>query len=272
MKIKALQTLSFVALSWTAMPSAALADVHVTMQNGRVSVVAKDATIRQILTEWARVGQTKIVNVEQIPGGPITIELTNVPESQALEVLLRPMSGYIAAPRAVEAANLSRYDRVIVMPTLASARPPVSSTPPPVFQQPQPQPQPQYTPPPVADDDADDEQPAPNVQVPPGRGPVFNTFPQGTTVAPQRGQQPFPQGTTVAPQPGQQPFAQPFGQVPPPVAQPGQVPVQQPQSQPSAPFGGVPVPGMVAPPPPQQQGQPGQPQPQTIPPRRPDGQ
>ena len=43
--------------------STASADVHVTMQNGHVSIVAKDATVRQILTEWARVGQTKIVNV-----------------------------------------------------------------------------------------------------------------------------------------------------------------------------------------------------------------
>jgi hypothetical protein len=249
MKIKALQTLLFVASSWMAMPSTAMADVHVTMQNGRVSVVAKDATIRQILTEWARVGQTKIVNVERIPGGPITLELNNVPESTALEVLLRAMSGYIAAPRAIEAANLSRYDRIIVMPTLASARPPVASTPPPVFQQPQPQ----YTPPVAEDDDVDDEQPAPNVAVP-GRGPVFNTFPQGTTVAPQPGQN-F----------GQQPFMPQ-----PQVQQPNGQPVAQPGLQPTAPYGGVAVPGMVAPPP-QQPGQPGQPQPQTIPPRRPGG-
>jgi hypothetical protein len=249
MKIKALQTLLFVASSWMVMPSTAMADVHVTMQNGRVSVVAKDATVRQILTEWARVGQTKIVNVERIPGGPITLELNNVPESTALEVLLRAMSGYIAAPRAVEATNLSRYDRIIVMPTLASARPPVASTPPPVFQQPQPQ----FTPPVADDDDADDEQPAPNVPVP-GRGPVFNTFPQGSTVAPQPGQN-F----------GQQPFMPQ-----PQVQQPNGQPVAQPGFQPTAPYGGVAVPGMVAPPP-QQPGQPGQPQPQTIPPRRPGG-
>ena len=257
MKIKALQTLLFVSASWMVAPSAAMADVHVTMQNGRVSVVAKDATIRQILTEWARVGQTKIVNVERIPGGPITLELNNVPESTALEVLLRAMSGYIAAPRAIEAANLSLYDRIIVMPTLASARPPVTSTPPPVFQQPQPQ----YMPP-VTDDDVDDEQPAPNVTMPQGRGPVFNTFPQGTTVAPQPG---FPQGTTVAPQPGQFNGQQPF--MPQPQVMPNGQPVTQPGFQPTAPYGGVAVPGMVAPPP----QQPGQPQPQTIPPRRPDG-
>src|SRR6476661_2866428 len=107
--------------------STASADVHVTMQNGRVSIVAKDATVRQILMEWARVGQTKIVNVERIPGGPITLELTNVPESQALDILLRSLSGYITAPRAADAANLSQFDRIVIMPTLASARPAVSS-------------------------------------------------------------------------------------------------------------------------------------------------
>lgn len=258
MKMKALLPVLFVGVSWLAVPSTALADVHVTMQNGRVSVVAKDATVRQILTEWARVGQTKIINVERIPGGPITLELNNVPESTALEVLLRAMSGYIAAPRAVEAANLSRFDRIIVMPTLASARPPVSSTPPPVFQQPAPQ----FTPPPVAaDDDADDEQPAPNVVVPPGaRGPVFNNYPAQ-------------QGTTIAPQPGRN-FGQPPFMPQPQQADPNgqQQPVAQPGAFPTAPYGGVAVPGMVAPTPqPGQPGQPGQPQPQTIPPRRPGG-
>ena len=59
--------------------STAFAEVKVSMQDGRVSIVAKDATLRQIMTEWARVGQTKIVNVERIPGGPMTIELTNMP-------------------------------------------------------------------------------------------------------------------------------------------------------------------------------------------------
>src|SRR5476651_97192 len=103
--------------------SPAAADVQLTMQNGRVSLVAKDVTVRQILTEWARVGHTKIVNVERIPGGLISLELIDVPEAQALEVLLRTLSGYITAPRPVGEANLSVFDRIIVMPTLASARP-----------------------------------------------------------------------------------------------------------------------------------------------------
>src|ERR1700704_4950932 len=125
--MRALNASALALFVWIAGSSTASADGLLTIRDGRVSLIAKDATVRQILTEWARVGQTKIVNVERIPGGPVSIELNNVPESQALEVLLRAMSGYIAAPRAVDVANLSRFDRIIVMPTLAGARATASS-------------------------------------------------------------------------------------------------------------------------------------------------
>ena len=229
--------------AWLFAVSTASADVQLTIQNGHVSLVAKDATVRQILTEWARVGDTKIVNVERVPGGPVTLQLINVPESQALDVLLRTLSGYITAPRPVQAANLSRFDRIILMPTLAAARPATASAaaPPPVFQQ-----GPQFTgPPAAADDDSEDDRSAPSaavqqpqVQFP--RGPVFNTFPQASTVAPQT--LPIQQGGAVAPQ------------TPAPTAYP---------ASPTAPYGGVAVPGMVVPPPPAPPGQqpviPGQP-------------
>src|SRR5205809_4087804 len=97
--------------------STARAEVQLTIQNGRVSLVAKDATLRQILAEWARVGQTKIVNGDRVPGGPVTLQLTNVSEEQALDTLLRSLTGYVAAPRPMIAANLSRFDRIVVMPT-----------------------------------------------------------------------------------------------------------------------------------------------------------
>ena len=156
-----------ICLSLVAAGSAS-AEVKVTLNSGRVSIVAKDATLRQILTEWARVGQTKIVNVERIPGGPMTLELADVPEGQALDVLLRSISGYMAAPRATAIASLSIFDRVIVMPTIAAPHPAVTAqAPAPVFQQPQ-----FAQPTPPADDDAD-QPPAPGVPGPP-RGPVFN--------------------------------------------------------------------------------------------------
>jgi hypothetical protein len=164
--------------------SSAWADVQVTMQNGLVSIVAKDATLRQIMTEWARVGQTTIVNVERIPGGPMTLELTNVPEEKALSVLMRPLSGYLAAPRADSAPNTSRYDRILVMPTVAAAPQPVTATtasppPPPVFQTGQPAVQAAQ---PQVDEDVDERQGA--VPGAPARAPVFTTFPQPQVVNP----------------------------------------------------------------------------------------
>jgi hypothetical protein len=259
-----IKSLAFAALLAAATASAASADVSVTIANGRVSVVAKDATLRQILAEWARVGQTRIVNLERIAGGPITVELTNVPEAEALDILLRPVSGFMAAPRPVQTATLSRFDRIVVMPTIAAPRAPVTAAaaaaPQPAFTPPQPPPFP-------GDDEAD-----PNGQV--QRPPVFNTFPQPQVVYP--GTNP-----TMSPQPGvngnvpQQygPNGQPIGGVPqqygpngqPIVQQPF---VQQPTAAPSAsPYGGVAVPGMIVAPP-QQPGavQPGVAQPGVVPP------
>lgn len=226
--------------------STASAEVHVTIHDGLVTIVAKDATIRQIIAEWARVGQAKVVNAERIPGGPTTLELTNVPEAQVLDTLLRSAAGYLAAPRAVMAANLSRFDRVVVMPTSNAPRTPAAAAPQPAFQQPQ------FAQP--VDDDVDDERPAPNVVMPTpnGRGPVFNSFPQPQVVNPQTGA------------PVQMPFPQPQEQQVPPASYP---------ATPTAPFGGVAVPGMMVPTP--QPVQPGQivPPGQVPPgqPRRPGG-
>ena len=69
------------------------------MANGRVTLIAHDVTVREILAEWARVGQARIVNGEKLTGGPVTIELTDVPEARALDTVLRSAAGYVMAPR-----------------------------------------------------------------------------------------------------------------------------------------------------------------------------
>jgi hypothetical protein len=106
-----------------AAPSHAQAQLAVSMHGGLVTISASNVTVRQILAEWAKVGQTRIVNGEGVPGGPLTLQLTNVPEEQALDILLRSAAGYVAAPRAVADANASHFDRIIVMPTSAPSAP-----------------------------------------------------------------------------------------------------------------------------------------------------
>ena len=245
------KALALAAAMWLAMASTARADVQITLQNGRVSLVAKDATVRQILTEWAKVGHTKIVNLERIPGGPVTLELRNVSEQQALDVLLRSVSGYMAAPRATMLADASAFDRIIVMPTSVAPRAPVAAAPAPTFQPPGTVVASQF-PPQQAEDNSDDERPTTNVQVP-ARGPVFSAFPRPQIVNPQQGN---PQQGAPTAAPGVFPTGQQSSSPPP--AYPA-----APGTQPTSPFGGVAVPGMIVPAPPQPGAQPatGQPQP-----------
>src|SRR5215468_7336937 len=128
-RIKTSVVAGFTLLALATMAPVASADVQVSIRDGRVTIVAKDATVRQILTEWARVGRTKIVNVERIPGGPLTMEMKDVPELDALDVLLRTLSGYMAAPRAAAAPDASQFDAIVVLPTTAPPARTASFTP-----------------------------------------------------------------------------------------------------------------------------------------------
>ena len=60
---------------------------------------------------------TKVVGAERIAGSPLTIHLENLPEAQALEIVLRNVAGYMAAPRQAASLGASAYDRILVMPT-----------------------------------------------------------------------------------------------------------------------------------------------------------
>src|SRR5947207_8201466 len=225
-----MRTTEFIAIAFglrTAAPASA--ERRLTINDGRVTLSARDTTVRQILAEWARVGQTKIVNAERVPGGPVTLELTNVPERQALEVLLRTASGYLAAPRAAAVANASVFDRILIMPTSSPPRTASASTAP-SFQQPQQPPQlapsPFPQPPRPIDDQDSDEPPIPvppSLPAPARRGSPFPTFPQ-----PQIVPQPDPDGAAGLPS---GPVSYPTPTAPVGVARPGMV-VQPPPQQP----------------------------------------
>ena len=116
-----------VAFSVVAAWPAAAQALKVSFQDGRVSVEANAVPVRAILTEWGKVGGTKIVGAERISGAPLTVKLIDVTEAQALETILRSVAGYMAAPRNA-GAGASRYDRIMVMatssaPAVAAANP-----------------------------------------------------------------------------------------------------------------------------------------------------
>jgi hypothetical protein len=225
--------------------AASAGELSVKIANGRATIIAKDVPVRQILAEWARVGDTKLVNAERVMGGPVTLELVDVPEKEALDIILRTAAGYIAAPRPANLAGASQFDRVII---LATSRAPVAtaSMPPPAFGRPAVQP---IIQPPPDDDDGEpgDQGPMPPPVMGPN-GPIQQTFPGptvgpngqvlGTTVpmnvpvGPNGPAQPPP---TTSPRPGMLPQT-PQQQFPPnpyaPAGRPG-----QPQAPPTRPGG-----------------------------------
>jgi hypothetical protein len=96
--------------------------VSVQFQNGYVTLKTQNAPLPAILAEWSRVGGSRIINAEQVPGTPLTLELSGVTERQALSVLLRSVSGYITAPRRDDSVGASTLDRILILPTSTPVR------------------------------------------------------------------------------------------------------------------------------------------------------
>jgi hypothetical protein len=96
---------------------ASAGQLTLSMRDGRVTLVAREVPLRQILAEWARVGRTQIVNADKVTGPSVTLTLTDVPEASALETLLRGVSGYMIARRVTDDPGASQFDRILIMPT-----------------------------------------------------------------------------------------------------------------------------------------------------------
>ena len=94
------------------------------LTDGRVTLEANAVPVRQILAEWARVGGTKIVGGDKITGAPVTLHIANMPERQALDIILRNVAGFMAAPRLASATpGASAYDRIMILATTSAPAP-----------------------------------------------------------------------------------------------------------------------------------------------------
>jgi hypothetical protein len=191
--------LLFVIPVLLAVPAGAAAgELKLTIQNGLVTLIAEDVPLATIMAEWARVGQTRIVNGDKLLT-PVSLHLVDTPERKALDILLRTASGYMAAERPTPLASASVFDRIMILPT---SRPPANSGPVAM-------PAPTFTPRPVPTTplpDMDDDVPPP-----PGMNNPANVLPPGSVPG---GAPAQPQGPLTAPRPGPLPQAAPPQPVP----------------------------------------------------------
>ena len=236
-----------VVLTATATPAAAQ-QVALTMRDGLVTMDARNATVRQILSEWAKVGRVAVVNGEKVTGPPVTLQLAGLPERQALDIILRGVAGYMVVARAGVApleASLARFDRVLILPSSAAPAAPAAGTR--TGQAPRPGvPAPAAAPPPEPDDDGDPAAGADDAPPQPAR-PVFQPGPAPRLLrAPVNSGGNFP--PMELPQGGIPPVV---GSQPPLGTQPGVPGRQGVVATPASPFGVTPgsggAPGAVVP-------------------------
>jgi hypothetical protein len=210
----------------------AQAPLQLQISNGRVTLHAQNVPLRAILAEWSKLGGAKIINGDAVAGAPLTLDLEGVPERQALDTILRGVSGYVLAARQPGTVGVSMYDRIMILPTSVAPRnppPALAGTTPGIIRPVAPR---------QADDQADDQDAAQgNDGVPLGRPvpiprPVVGGAPVGMPGVP-------PVAPPVTVVPDNEP------QQPPPV-------VSTPANPFGLPAGSSARPGVITPPPPQQ--------------------
>jgi hypothetical protein len=185
MRLKLLRCMFVAAIGCGVATAASAGDLKMSLQNGRVTIMADNVPLRQILQEWARLGQTTILNIDKVNGPAVSLQLVDTPEKDALDIILRSASGYIAAPRPLAVANASIYDRITIMATSRAPAAVAAAAPPPTFQRP---PQP-----------IEEDQPL-NVIPNPAQNPVIGQYPGMPPQIVQPGTPPA--GPAVQSQPG----------------------------------------------------------------------
>lgn len=97
----------------------------VSCDKGRMTIVADSVALRTIIQEWARVGGVRLVNPQYVSLVPVSVDLRNLPEGEALEVLLRALPGYMLQQRSTESGGASVFEKLAVMapPAAGTGRP-----------------------------------------------------------------------------------------------------------------------------------------------------
>lgn len=222
------RTLALLLTTTLAAVPASAQQLTLTIQNGLVNLDAQNASIRQVLDTWSRVGGTKIVNGDRVTGGPVTLKLVNTPERQAIEILLRSAAGYMAVPRsASNTPGDSMFSAIMVLPTSSAPQGGSRAAAPPPQQNPFFRGRPGQ---------ADEDEVAAAEPEPDNNPPVFSFPNQGMPGAENANAQ-QQQSNPFAPAPASPNNNNPFAPTPTPAPQPVQTPFGQIQP----PQGGQPV-------------------------------
>lgn len=115
--------LAAVGVAAVAAPLLATGEIRISMDGGRVTVIATEARLADVLAEWTRVGATRFVGSEAIGEETITLHLVDADEEEAIRLLLHAAAGLVAASRPAGGSGASRFDRVTILARRAASEP-----------------------------------------------------------------------------------------------------------------------------------------------------
>ena len=127
-----------VLLTTATLPAQSDRKLELSFQDGTVTLIAANVTVREILNEWARKGGTRILNGERLQGGPVTLQFDGMPERLVMDSLLRTAAGYVLGPRLASQAGASEFGIVSILPTTVSVAGPSYGAPAPAPVRPNP--------------------------------------------------------------------------------------------------------------------------------------
>jgi hypothetical protein len=108
-----------VAMTWLPTRTADAQHVSLDIRDGIVTLDARDVSLQAILAEWSRIGGTRVVALrdQTVASAPVTVLLRDITERQALDFLLRDLSGYLLVARSAEVPGQSAFGEIILVPS-----------------------------------------------------------------------------------------------------------------------------------------------------------
>jgi hypothetical protein len=110
----------------TAQPGPPARKLELKFNNGLVTLRAQNVTVREVLTEWARLCDCQVIGAEKITSAPLAgagVQYVNQPEAVIMKSLLNPGSqagavsgGYVFVPRGPGETGASAYASIRIAP------------------------------------------------------------------------------------------------------------------------------------------------------------
>lgn len=117
-------------LTTATLPAQSERRLELSFQDGTVTLIAANVSVREILDEWVRKGGSKIINGDRLPGTPVTLQFEQAPERLVMDSLLRSAAGYVLGPRLEGYAGASQFGVISILPTTTSVAGPTYGVPP----------------------------------------------------------------------------------------------------------------------------------------------